>query len=165
MLDQCWIHLHTSSNIVVVGHACALHKDTPISRPSHDALQVPTLLGVIASLCTPLLQRTQQLPTLLAQQFWKLLCPFASSFKKFHNNLCMQFTRNLGVTYDVCIWVEIGQIQVICFFCLNMQHLRAVTGFAHRSLGSTFQQSLNQREIVLKLIARKSIQITNNILQ
>ena len=29
MLDQCWIHLHTSSNIVVVGHACALHKDTP----------------------------------------------------------------------------------------------------------------------------------------
>ena len=46
-----------------------------------------------------------------------------------------------------------------------MQHLGTVTGFAHRSLGSTFQQSLNQREIVLKLIARKSIQITNNILQ
>lgn len=77
----------------------------------------------------------------------------------------MQFTRNLWVTYDVCIWVEIGQIQVICFFCLNMQHLGAVTGFAHRSLGSTFQQSLNQREIVLKLIARKSIQITSEILQ
>ena len=26
---QCWIHFHTSSNIVVVGHARALHKDTP----------------------------------------------------------------------------------------------------------------------------------------
>ena len=90
-----------------------------------------------------------------SQQCWELLCPFASTFKKFHNSLCMQFTRNLWVTYDVCIRIEIGQIQVICFFCLNMQHLRAVTGFAHRSLGSTFQQSLNQREIVLKLIARQ----------
>ena len=66
-----------------------------LSRQSHDALLVSTLLGVIASLCTPLPKRTQQLPTLLAQQCWKLLCPFASSFKKFHNNLCMQFTRNL----------------------------------------------------------------------
>ena len=28
MLDQCWIHFHTSSNIVVVGHARALRKDT-----------------------------------------------------------------------------------------------------------------------------------------
>ena len=169
MLDQCWINvgsiftpLPTLLLLATHAHYTRIH---PISRPSHDALQVATLLGVIASLCTPLLQRTQQLPTLLAQQFWKLLCPFASSFKKFHNNLCMQFTRNLWVTYDACIWVEIGQIQVICFFCLNMQHLRAVTGFAHRSLGSTFQQSVNQREIVLKLIARKSIQITLEILQ
>ena len=30
MLDQCWIHFHTSSNIVVLGHACALHNDTPL---------------------------------------------------------------------------------------------------------------------------------------
>ena len=102
MLDQCWIHFHTSSNTLVVGHARALHKDTTHKslRPSHDALQVPSLLGVTASLCIPLPKRTQQC--------WKLLCPFASSFKKFHNSLCMQFTRNLWVTYDVCIWVEIG---------------------------------------------------------
>ena len=33
--------------------------------PSHDARQVPTLLGVVASVCTTLLIRTQQLPTLL----------------------------------------------------------------------------------------------------
>ena len=32
--------------------------------PSHDALQVPTLLGVVASACTPLSTLTQQLPTL-----------------------------------------------------------------------------------------------------
>ena len=35
--------------------------------------QVPTLLGVVASVCTPLPTRTQQLPTLLAQQCWELL--------------------------------------------------------------------------------------------
>ena len=28
MLDQCWIHFHTSSNTAVVGHARALHRDT-----------------------------------------------------------------------------------------------------------------------------------------
>ena len=47
--------------------------------PSHDALQVPTLLGVVASVCTPLPTHTQQLPTLLAQQCWELLRPFARS--------------------------------------------------------------------------------------
>ena len=47
--------------------------------PSHDALQVPTLLGVVASVCTPLPRRTQQLPTLLAQQCWELLRPFVRS--------------------------------------------------------------------------------------
>ena len=40
--------------------------------PSHNALQVPTLLGVVTSVCTPLLTRTQQLPPLLVQQSWKL---------------------------------------------------------------------------------------------
>ena len=34
----------------------------------HDALQVLTLLGVVASVCKPLPTRTQQLPTLMAQQ-------------------------------------------------------------------------------------------------
>ena len=46
---------------------------------SHDALQVPNLLVVVASVCTPLLTRTQQLPTLLVQQCWELLHPFAPS--------------------------------------------------------------------------------------
>ena len=48
---------------------------------SHDALQVPTLLGVVASVCTPLPTRTQQLPTLLAQQCWELFRPFARCLK------------------------------------------------------------------------------------
>ena len=46
--------------------------------PSHDALQE---LGVVASVCTPLPTCTQQLPTLLAQQCWELLRPFARSLK------------------------------------------------------------------------------------
>ena len=48
---------------------------------SHDALQLPNLLGVSASVCTPLPTRTQQLPTLLAEQCWELLRPFARSLK------------------------------------------------------------------------------------
>ena len=40
--------------------------------PSHDALQVSTLLGVVASVCTPLPTLTQPLPALLAQQRWEL---------------------------------------------------------------------------------------------
>ena len=43
-------------------------------------LQVSTLLGVVASVGTPLPTRTAQLPTLLAQRCWKLLRPFAGSF-------------------------------------------------------------------------------------
>ena len=74
--QQCWICLHSSSNIVGATHAhYAWFTKTYGLYPSHDALQVPTLLGVVASVCTPLPTRTQQLPTLLAQQCWKLLRP------------------------------------------------------------------------------------------
>ena len=69
--QQCWIRLHSSSNIVGDAHAhYAWFTKTYGLYPSHDALQVPTLLGVVASLCTPLPTRTQQLPTMLAQQCW-----------------------------------------------------------------------------------------------
>ena len=78
--QQCWIRLHSSSNIVGATHAhYACFTKTYGLYPSHDALQVPTLLGVVASVCTPLPTRTQQLPTLLRQQCWELLRPFARS--------------------------------------------------------------------------------------
>ena len=65
--QQCWIRLHSSSNIVGATHAhYAWFTKTYGLHPSHDALQVPTLLGVDASVCTPLPTRSQQLPTLLA---------------------------------------------------------------------------------------------------
>ena len=77
--QQCWIHLHSSSNIVGATHAhyTWLPKIYGL-YPSHDALQVPTLLGVVASVCTPLPTRMQQLPTLLAQQCWELMRPFCT---------------------------------------------------------------------------------------
>ena len=63
---QCWIRLHGSSNIVGATHAhYAWITKTYGLYSSHDALQVPTLSGVVASVCTPLPKRTQQLPTLL----------------------------------------------------------------------------------------------------
>ena len=80
--QQCWIRLHSSSNIVGATHAhYAWFTKTYRLYPSHDALQVPTLLGVVASVCTPLPTRTQQLPTLLAQQCWELLRPFERSLR------------------------------------------------------------------------------------
>ena len=80
--QQCWIRLHSSSNTVGATHAYyAWFTKTYGLCPSDDALQVPTLLGVVASVCTPLPTRTQQLATLLAQQCWELLRPFARGFK------------------------------------------------------------------------------------
>ena len=81
--QQCWIRLHSSSNIAGATHAnYAWFTKTYGLYPSHDALQVPTLLGVVAFVSTPLPTRTQQLPTLLAQQCWELLRPFARSLKQ-----------------------------------------------------------------------------------
>ena len=60
--QQCWIHLHSSSNIVGAAHAhYAWFTKTYGLYPSHDALQVPTLL---------------------AQQCWELLRRFARSLSK-----------------------------------------------------------------------------------
>ena len=61
--QQCWIRLHSSSKIVGAAHAYyAWFTKTYGLYPYHDALRVPTLLGVVASVCTPLPTRTQQLP-------------------------------------------------------------------------------------------------------
>ena len=80
--QQCWIRLHSSSNIVGATRAhYAWITKTYGLYSSHDALQVPNLLGVVASVCTPLPTRTQQLPTLLTQQCRELLRPFARSLK------------------------------------------------------------------------------------
>ena len=71
---QCLICLHSSSNIVAATHAnYSWSLKSYGLYPSYEALQVPILLGVVASVSTPLPTRTQQLPTLLGQQCWELL--------------------------------------------------------------------------------------------
>ena len=74
--QQCWIRLHSSSNIVGAtrSHYRLFTKSYGLYR-SQDALQLPTSLGVVASVCTAPPQ--QQLPTLLAQQCSELLRSFA----------------------------------------------------------------------------------------
>ena len=80
--QQCWIRLHSSSNIVGATHAhYAWFTKTYGLYPSHDALQVPTLFRVAAYVSTALPTRTQQLPILSAQQCWELLRPFARNLK------------------------------------------------------------------------------------
>ena len=73
LFQHCW------------GHACSLRMDYKVLWvvSSHDALPVPNLLEVVASVCIPLPTRTQQLPTLLAQQRWELLRPFARGLRDF----------------------------------------------------------------------------------
>ena len=93
--QQCWIHLYSSSNIVGATHAhYAWFTKTYGLYASHDALYVPTMLGVVASVCTPLPTRTQQLPTLLAQQCWELLRPFACSSRIAVEGASSQSTRH-----------------------------------------------------------------------
>ena len=67
--QQCWIRLQSSSNIFR-----ATRSHYGLYR-SQDALQLPTSLGVVSSVCTAPPQ--QQLPTLLAQQCSELLRSFA----------------------------------------------------------------------------------------
>ena len=99
--QQCWIRFYSSSNIVVATHVhYAWFTKTYGFYPSHDAPQVPTLLGVVASVCTPLPTRKQQLTTLLVQQYWEFLRPFARSLK-LHQNRQKKNGCNDNVNIDV----------------------------------------------------------------
>ena len=97
--QQCWIRLYSSFNVVGATHAhYAWFTKTYGLYPSHDALHVRTLLGVVASVCTPLPTRTQQLSTLLVQQCWELLRPFARSLRHIHHAFINIFeTRHIGL--------------------------------------------------------------------
>ena len=80
--QQCWISLNSSSNIVGATHAHYVWiTKTYGLYSSYEALQVPNLLGVVASVCTPLPTRKQQLPTMLTQQCCELLGPFPPSLR------------------------------------------------------------------------------------
>ena len=84
--QQCWIRLHSSPNIVGAAHAhYAWFTKTYGLYPSHDAPQVPTLLGIVASVahyCQHARNNSQHCWRNNVQQCWELLRLFARSLKK-----------------------------------------------------------------------------------
>ena len=104
VVQQCWMRLHSSSNIVGAMHAhYAWFTKTHGLYPSHDALQVLTLLGVVASVCTPLPTHTQQLPTLLHQQCWE-----------FARSLRLESTFNTQSAFSVYYGPVVFSLCVVC---------------------------------------------------
>ena len=74
--QQCWIRLHRSSNIVGATHAhYAWFTKTYGLYPSHDALQVPTLLGVVASVCTPPFNTHATTPNIVGAKMLGIVAP------------------------------------------------------------------------------------------
>ena len=99
--QQCWILLHSSSNIVGSTHADYTWFTKSYGLyPSHYALQVLTLLGVVASVYTLLPTRTQQLSTLLAQQCWELLRPFCTQPKDSVADLTIAYYSKYLVSFS-----------------------------------------------------------------
>ena len=63
----------------MAGSCCIRWQTTANMDTTTPNIVGATMLGVVASVCTPLPTWTQQLPTLLAAQCWKLLGPFSRS--------------------------------------------------------------------------------------
>ena len=100
--QQCWIRLHSSSNIVGATHAhYAWTTKTYGLYFSHDALQVPNSLGVVASVCTPMPTQTQQLPT-----FWSCCARLHAASK---SSLSIKSSE---VTLSYLKWPEVTSGQV-----------------------------------------------------
>ena len=72
-------------------HNYSMNLIVPLSPVQMDA----TLLAVVAFVCTPLPTRTQELPTLLAQQCWELLR--FDRFQTLRNNTQQHPTTSNGV--------------------------------------------------------------------
>ena len=107
--QQCWIRLLSSSNIVGATHAhYRWFPKTYGLYPSPDALQVPTLLGVVAAVCTPLPTPTRQLPTLLAQHCWESLHPFAHHCQHQRDNSQHCWPNNVVCSSNNCWWYTVS---------------------------------------------------------
>ena len=93
--QHCWM-LHVASVCTpccmlfrVVGSCYTRLRTTANTDATTPNVVGPTMLGVIAPVCTPLPTRTQQLPSFLVQQYWELLRPFARSLsRKQSDNKC-----------------------------------------------------------------------------
>ena len=79
--------MHSSSNIVRALTRIEVLWSVSFSR-RYTAGPNIVFVGAVASRCTPLPTRTQQLTTLLAQQCWELFRSFAGSLTFLNVNLC-----------------------------------------------------------------------------
>ena len=86
--EHCW-----RSN---VGSCCTRLHTTVNTDATTPNIVGAAMLGVVASVCTPLSTRTQQLRTLLAQQCWELLYPFAHHCQHGRNNCEHCWRSNVG---------------------------------------------------------------------
>ena len=82
-----------------VGSCCIRLPTTASTYATTPTIVVPTMLGVVASVCPPLPALTQQLPPLLSQPCWELLRLFARSFR---------LTRALVPTWSIQVWAFDG---------------------------------------------------------
>ena len=70
--QQCWIRLHSSYNIVGATHAHYTWSPKSYGLyPSHDALQVPTVSGVV---CTPLTNTVTTTPNIVGRTILGVVC-------------------------------------------------------------------------------------------
>ena len=89
--------------------SCCIRLHTPVNTHATTPNIVgATMLEVVASVCTPLSTRMQQFPTLLAQQCWELLRPFARSLR---NDLFFTF-------YHSVLFMTIANTTILIFFFL-----------------------------------------------
>ena len=95
LLDvTCCVRSHTLLH--VVGSCCIRLDTTANTDATTPNIVSPTMLGVVASACIPLPTRTQQLPTLLARQFWELLRLFGHHCQQARNNSQHCWPDNVG---------------------------------------------------------------------
>ena len=96
LLDvTCCVRLHTL--LYVVGSCCVRLDTTANTNATTANIVSPTILGVVASVWTPVPTRTLQLPTSLARQSWELLRLVAHGLRRFPrpSHSCISVTHLL----------------------------------------------------------------------
>ena len=121
--QQCWIPAFVQIFQHCQGHARALHmvsfKFTMSYGlyPSHDALQVPTLLGVVAPVCTQLPTRTHQ-----RQHCWAN--NVESSLRPLHLLSIRLYTFFIAENIDTHLSYKTLSTKVFRNFSLSLLHSR-----------------------------------------
>ena len=145
LFQHCWGHARSlrmvykdlwvvsfprwTAGLNIVGSCCIRLHTTANSHATTVNIVDATMLGVVASVCTPLPTHTQQLSTLLTQQCWELLRLFAHHCQLARNNSQHCWRNNFG-SCCVCLHaVDATMLGVVASVCTQpkMQNLPATT--------------------------------------